>query len=71
MPKAKLSLQRNHPKRVCWGCDKYSAANDLCCGNGTIRTQHPIELFGKAWADWELDPQIPERQLVGGTQPDE
>ncbi|MGE5056139.1 MAG: DUF3079 domain-containing protein [Acidobacteriota bacterium] len=54
MPKAKLPLQPQHPERVCWGCDKYCAADDLRCGNGTIRTQHPVELFGDDWQEWEL-----------------
>ena len=27
----------------------------LRCGNGTIRTQHPVELFGEDWLEWELD----------------
>jgi hypothetical protein len=38
-----------HPDRVCWGCDKYCPADDLACGNGTIRTPHPIELWGPDW----------------------
>ncbi len=38
-----------HPERVCWGCDKYCPAEDLACGNGTIRTPHPKELFGEDW----------------------
>ena len=38
-----------HPERVCWGCDKYCPATDLACGNGTIRTPHPQELFGEDW----------------------
>jgi hypothetical protein len=25
------------------------------CGNGAERTQHPAELFGADWLDWELD----------------
>jgi hypothetical protein len=25
---------------------------DLACGNGTIRTPHPVELFGDDWDDW-------------------
>jgi Protein of unknown function (DUF3079) len=41
-----------HPERICWGCDKYCPADDLACGNGTIRTQHPCELFGEDWLDW-------------------
>ena len=43
-----------HPERVCWGCDKYCPADDLACGNGTIRTLHPCELFGEDWLEWSL-----------------
>lgn len=49
----KLPLNPKHPERVCWGCDKYCSADSLDCGNGTIRTQHPVELFGEDWAEWE------------------
>lgn len=35
-----------HPERVCWGCAKLCRADDLACGNGTVRTPHPSELFG-------------------------
>ena len=45
-------LLPKHPERVCWGCDKYCPATDLACGNGTIRTMHPSELFGDDWIDW-------------------
>jgi hypothetical protein len=62
--KTKLALNPRHPELVCWGCDKYCPANDLRCGNGTIRTQHPIELFGEDWLEWELDHHIPEPQSV-------
>ena len=41
-----------YPERVCWGCDRYCPADDLACGNGTIRSPHPVELFGKDWLDW-------------------
>jgi hypothetical protein len=41
-----------HPERVCWGCEKYCPAEDLACGNGTIRTPHPRELFGSDWMEW-------------------
>ncbi len=53
----KLPLHPKTPERVCWGCDRYCPANALVCGNGTIRTQHPAELFGEDWADWSLDKQ--------------
>ena len=48
----KAPLWPAHPERICWGCDKYCAADDLACGNGTIRTPHPCELFGDDWLDW-------------------
>jgi len=41
-----------HPERICWGCDKFCSVDDLRCGNGTIRTAHPVELFGDDWYDW-------------------
>ena len=65
MSKQKLVVNPKHPERICWGCDKYCSANDLRCGNGTIRTQHPVELFGPDWLEWEhngnskLIPSIP------------
>jgi hypothetical protein len=51
---AKLPLRPANPERVCWGCDKYCPADDLACGNGTIRTPHPCELFGADWLEWAL-----------------
>lgn len=55
----KIPLHPKDPERVCWGCDKYCPADALVCGNGTIRTQHPIELFGDDWLEWaeENDPE--------------
>ena len=38
-----------HPERICWGCDLYCPADDLRCGNGSDRTQHPVELMGPEW----------------------
>lgn len=48
----KSVLDPMHPERICWGCERYCAADDLACGNGSIRTQHPSELFGKDWQQW-------------------
>jgi hypothetical protein len=48
----RIPLEPKNPDRVCWGCDKYCPADDLACGNGTIRTPHPVELFGKDWYEW-------------------
>lgn len=59
LTKPKLALQPKHPERICWGCDKYCPADDLRCGNGTIRTQHPVELFGEDWLDGELSSNAP------------
>ena len=49
---ARISLKPTNPDRICWGCDKYCPAEDLACGNGTIRTPHPCELFGDDWLEW-------------------
>ena len=45
-------LHPRYPERICWGCDKFCPADDLACGNGTIRTPHPQELFGDDWLLW-------------------
>ena len=68
MAKFKIALNPKHPERLCWGCEKLCAANDLRCGNGTIRTQHPVELFGEDWIEWELGDQGAEgRQTIERT----
>lgn len=48
----KAPLLPKHPERICWGCEKFCPADDLACGNGTIRTPHPMELFGEDWVEW-------------------
>lgn len=48
----RIALKPAHPERICWGCEKCCPADDLACGNGTIRTAHPIELFGDDWFEW-------------------
>jgi hypothetical protein len=50
-----------HPERNCWGCDRYCAAHDLLCGNGSDRTQHPVETFGPGW---EHGMGLPESQVT-------
>ena len=47
-----IPLLPKNPDRVCWGCDKYCPSEQLACGNGTIRTRHPVELFGDDWLEW-------------------
>ena len=68
-------LLPGYPERVCWGCTKYCAADDLGCGNGTIRTMHPVELFGEDWLEWSearrhriVRPKK-EKKMSGPTQP--
>jgi hypothetical protein len=51
-------LYPRHPERVCWGCNKFCPAAELACGNGTIRTPHPIELLGEDW----LEPADQDRE---------
>ena len=55
----KFPIHPAHPERTCWGCDRYCAADAMICGNGTERTQHPIELFGEGWEEEGLDPLRP------------
>ena len=47
-----LPLHPKNPERICWGCTKYCGADVLACGNRTIRTLHPAELFGEDWFEW-------------------
>jgi hypothetical protein len=54
-PASGAPLRPKHPERICWGCNKYCPENDLACGNGTIRTPHPIELFGDDWHEWSVE----------------
>lgn len=47
----KFPIHPLHPERICWGCDKYCPVDSLACGNGSERTQHPMELFGDDWME--------------------
>ncbi|NCT83787.1 MAG: DUF3079 domain-containing protein [Comamonadaceae bacterium] len=51
----KFPIKPAHPERVCWGCDRYCAADALQCGNGSVATPHPSDLFGDDWQTWGLD----------------
>jgi len=48
----KFPIHPAHPERICWGCDKYCSVDSLNCGNGSDRTQHPVELFGDDWFEF-------------------
>lgn len=43
-------LHPANPQRICWGCDRYCAADSLACS--AERTPHLAELFGDDWAEW-------------------
>jgi hypothetical protein len=30
----------------------------MLCGNGSERTQHPVELFGEDWREWGESPPV-------------
>ncbi|MFN3861500.1 MAG: DUF3079 domain-containing protein [Roseateles sp.] len=51
----KFPILPANPQRICWGCDRYCPADDMQCGNGSLATPHPSELFGPDWQSWGLD----------------
>jgi hypothetical protein len=58
----KFPMNPKHPERICWGCDKYCSVNALRCGNGSDRTQHPMELFGEDWLEFFTEEEQPESE---------
>ena len=61
-------LHPAQPHRVCWGCDRYCAAGDMRCGNDSVRTPHPAELFGPDWdAPWPATAVVPASPGAGGS----
>ncbi|MBQ0922100.1 DUF3079 domain-containing protein [Hydrogenophaga aromaticivorans] len=58
-----------HPERNCWGCDRFCAADALLCGNGSERTQHPIETFGPGWENWSGIPGDMDGDAVKAEMP--
>ncbi|MBB4844637.1 hypothetical protein HNP55_003181 [Paucibacter oligotrophus] len=55
----RFPLNPARPERNCWGCDRYCASNAMACGNGSDRTQHPAELFGPDWNEWQPPSAMP------------
>jgi Protein of unknown function (DUF3079) len=53
----RIPVRPAHPERICWGCELYCAADDLRCGNGKERTQHPIETLGPDWMEFAGSPE--------------
>lgn len=59
----KFPIHPANPHKVCWGCDKYCSADAMVCGNGSVRTPHPLELFGEDWETWEQEGMPAEHPL--------
>ena len=58
-----------NPERICWGCDRYCKVDALMCGNGSVATLHPSELFGEDWMNWGLDARQDETPAAQPPQP--
>lgn len=35
----------------------------MACGNGSDRTQHPVELFGEDWQEWGVTTESKSEQI--------
>lgn len=57
----KVPIRPGHPERICWGCEHFCPADDMRCGNGTDRAQHPMELWGEDWMSIGFD-ETPAQQ---------
>ena len=57
----KFPIYPAKPEKICWGCDKYCPVDQMACGNGSDRTQHPSELFGEDWMSFGLDAEQAEQ----------
>ena len=62
----KFPVNPAHPERICWGCDRYCPVDAMACGNGSIATSHPAELFGEDWLSWGLDAPAAMPRPAGG-----
>ena len=62
MSHKKFPIHPARPELICWGCDRYCPADAMACGNGSDRTQHPSELFGPDWAEWEPPAEQPKEK---------
>lgn len=65
----KFPIKPANPDRICWGCDRYCAADALQCGNGSVATLHPSELFGEDWLSWGLDARADEADAAAPALP--
>jgi len=66
---ANFPIHPTHPERICWGCDLMCPANDMYCGNGTIRAPHPCELIGDDWYEILIAKENAEAAASQQTEP--
>jgi len=59
-----------HPERLCWGCDRYCASDNMLCGNGSERSPHPVELFGAGWSNPLLPAEPAQPTQPASGEPD-
>jgi hypothetical protein len=64
----KFPIHPKNPERICWGCEKMCPAGDLACGNGTIRSPHPVELLGDDWLEWLREHEHPDTEPAPAVQ---
>jgi len=43
----------------------------MACGNGSERAQHPVELFGDDWIDWQQETAPASQPAAAPAAPDE
>jgi len=41
----------------------------MACGNGSVRAQHPVELFGEDWHEWEPNALAEPAPAASGKTP--
>ena len=68
----KFPIHPANPERICWGCDRYCAADAMACS--AERTPHLVELFGDDWAAWApgqvpVAANVDERPGADGGEP--
>jgi len=61
----KFPIHPTNAERICWGCDKFCATNDMACSNE--RSPHPSELFGEDWLAWGEKQLAPADMLKKST----
>lgn len=69
MATKKFPINPARPDRICWGCDLYCPVENMACGNGADRTQHPCELFGPDWMEFGLNAKDGQEDVAEKADP--